>query len=227
MNTIEFQIKKRSEQITQKICRVCDKKKKVSAFYKRDNKKDGYANDCKACCAKRQKENYIKRKIKEMNSVTGDQRKALDLETTSTYEFIISLIEKYDLKNVSKAHRYSYPRFYLYNFLREFDTKLFTMKYLAELTNKDDHTAVLYGINQHKAMIDTDATYQRYIVHIRKDLQHCPAIKMNYGQKIDPPIEKQPINELINRINELPYSPESEALKAFVNKNINPEKIKQ
>lgn len=39
-----------------KPCRVCGEEKPVTDFYPRDNSRDGYRHDCKACCRERSKQ---------------------------------------------------------------------------------------------------------------------------------------------------------------------------
>jgi len=96
-----------------KVCRVCNKEKKVTEFHQRKNSIDGYRNDCKDCLNKKclenpnrklNKKNYYNsnaEKIKEKSRKWIQENKELSKESR----------RKYQKDNKDKRNKYSKDRY--------------------------------------------------------------------------------------------------------------------
>ena len=136
----------------------------------------------------------------------------------NTKEYLEYIVKKYGLHFKDRQRELVYQRFAFCYYTKSLGYPLTT---IAKFVNYKDHTSVLHALEQAQNLLDTkDILYAECTYHLQMELGLCPKpIKTREKENV--------IVTILKRINELPYSPESEALKAFVNENINPEKLKK
>ena len=133
-----------------------------------------------------------------------------------TKEYLENIVEKYGLQVKNRQRELVYQRFAFCYFARSLG---YTLATISKLINRD-HSTVDNALNQAQNLLDVnDSLYAECTYLLQLELEQCPKpIRTNK--------KENPFVTIINKIQELPYSPESEALKEFVNENINPKKIK-
>jgi hypothetical protein len=134
----------------------------------------------------------------------------------NTKEYLENIVDKYGLHFKDRQRELVYQRFAFCYYARSLGYPLST---IGKFINRG-HATVIHALEQAQNLLDVnDPLYAESTYYLQLDLELCPK-PMRTRKK------ENIFVTILKRINELPYSPESESLKAFVNENINPEKIK-
>ena len=134
----------------------------------------------------------------------------------NTKEYLENIVDKYGLQVKNRQRELVYQRFAFCYFANSLGYKLGT---IAKFINRDRST-IDNALKQAQNLLDVnDSLYAECTYLLQLELEQCP-------KPIRTKKTENPFVTIINKIQELPYSTESEALKQFVNENINPKKIK-
>ena len=134
----------------------------------------------------------------------------------NTKEYLRKIVDKYGLHLKDRQRELVYQRFAFCYYARSLGYPLAT---IGKFINRD-HGTVMHALKQAQNFLDiNDSFYAECTYYLQLELELCPRPQKKIKRQ-------NPFVTILKRINELPYSPESEALKAYVNENINPEKIK-
>ncbi len=133
-----------------------------------------------------------------------------------TIEYLKDIVKRHDLKHKSREHEYLFKRhlfsFYCYEVLE------LTFEKIGKLIGRD-HGTIINARNKAQAMIETsDHKFHILTRELQNDLEFCPF----------PEHEKKrnSIVTAINRVFECRDMQDVEALKAFINENVDPEYLK-
>jgi chromosomal replication initiation ATPase DnaA len=84
---------------------------------------------------------------------------------------VIEVVERHDLKKVSRKQEIIYPRYYIYSLLR--DAK-YSLSAIGRIFNKD-HATVLHGIRMHKLFTrQNDKVYEMLIEQVKSEIYITP-----------------------------------------------------
>lgn len=84
---------------------------------------------------------------------------------------VIEVVERHDLKKVSRKQEIIYPRYYIYSLLR--DAK-YSLSAIGRIFNKD-HATVLHGIKMHKLFTrQKDKVYEMLIEQVKSEIYITP-----------------------------------------------------
>lgn len=84
---------------------------------------------------------------------------------------VIEVVERHDLKKVSRKQEIIYPRYYIYSLLR--DAK-YSLSAIGRIFGKD-HATVLHGIRMHKLfMKQNDKVYEMLIEQVKSEIYITP-----------------------------------------------------
>jgi len=94
------------------------------------------------------------------------------METTKDFiQNVIEVVEKHDLKKVSRKQEIIYPRYYIYSLLR--DAK-YSLSAIGRIFNKD-HASVLHGIKMHKLYTkNKDKVYEMLTEQVKCEIYITP-----------------------------------------------------
>jgi len=132
---------------------------------------------------------------------------------------IKTIVNMFDLKNKSRENRYKWNRQSLMYHLRQLG---YTLQEIAKFINVH-HATVVHGINRYNELQDVmDSEFQASIYQIEQslnDLELKPVWVVKKEKK------ENVFVTLINRIFEAKDMGDIESIKAFINENINPNKL--
>lgn len=141
-----------------------------------------------------------------------------------TEDYLKQIVKRYDLKNKSREHEYLFNRQYFCYFAKNLGL---TQQRIGALLGRynykgqPDHTLAGHSYKACKNALETkDTIFINSVQEIAKELALCPAINKT---KLE--IPKSPFLEIINRVFEARDMADVEALKAYINENINPNKL--
>jgi hypothetical protein len=94
------------------------------------------------------------------------------METNKDFiQNVLEVVERYDLKKVSRKQEIIYPRYYIYSLLR--DAK-YSLSAIGRIFGKD-HATVLHGIKMHKRYSkNKDKVYEMLIVQVKAEIYITP-----------------------------------------------------
>ena len=134
----------------------------------------------------------------------------------NTKEYLEQIVEKYGLQVKNRQRELVYQRFAFCYFARSLG---YTLATIAKLINRD-HSTVDNALNQAQNLLDVnDSLYAECTYLLQLELEQCP-------KPIQKNKKENPFLTLINRLFEAKDMNDIQALKEFVNENINPKKIK-
>lgn len=144
----------------------------------------------------------------------------------NTIESLVEIINKYDLRRkrrfpdlCNKRFAFSYHAYHKLNL---------SYPQIAILLEKEDHVTIMHAVK--RAIEHTEnknIAYAQHTWEIRRDLEKITfPVKKERKTNQNYKLKENPFVTLINRLFEARDMQDIEALKAFVNENINPEKLK-
>lgn len=84
---------------------------------------------------------------------------------------VIEVVDRHDLKKVSRKQEIIYPRYYIYSLLR--DAK-YSLSAIGRIFGKD-HATVLHGIRMHKLFTrQNDKVYEMLIEQVKSEIYITP-----------------------------------------------------
>lgn len=133
-----------------------------------------------------------------------------------TKQYLEQIVDKYGLHFKDRQRELVYQRFAFCYYARSLGYPLET---IGKFINRD-HATVMHAVKQAQNFLDVnDTLYAESTYYLQLELELCPRPQKKIKRE-------NPFVAMIKKIHALPYSPEAEALKAYVNENIKPEKIK-
>ncbi len=134
---------------------------------------------------------------------------------------IRDIVKKYDLRNKSREQEYVFKRHYFCYFMR---TLGYTFEEIGKYLNKG-HATIINSVNMANDLIEyKDDKFSRVVYELEHELNEVdlvPVWRSNTKKK------ESVFLTLINRLFEARDMEDVEALKSFVNENINPKYLKQ
>jgi hypothetical protein len=94
------------------------------------------------------------------------------METSKDFiQNVLEVVERHDLKKVSRKQEIIYPRYYIYSLLR--DAK-YSLSAIGRIFGKD-HATVLHGIKMHKQYTrNKDKVYEMLIDQVKAEIYITP-----------------------------------------------------